>query len=192
MTDNKQQTSNGLRLLKPFTLGSLELSNSIAMAPMTRCMADDNLVPHVDAPVYYARRASAGLIISEATIIRPDAQGYPNTPGIYSDEQIKGWRKVTDKVHEQSGTIFLQLWHVGRVSHPVYLNGAKAVAPSEVLLEGTVPRKGDLKFEMPRALKTEEVPLYANAFAEAAVNAMTAGFDGVEIHGANGYLVDQF
>jgi len=163
---------NGSSLMKPFELGGIQLKNSLVMAPMTRCLADDNLVPTDDMAAYYARRAEAGLIITEATIISPDGQGYPNTPGIFSDQQIAGWKKVTDKVHDKDGRIFLQLWHVGRVSHPVYLKGEKPVAPSAVLLEGTVPRQGKLKFELPRALQTAEIPIYTETFARAAENSI--------------------
>ncbi|MEM8882574.1 MAG: alkene reductase [Planctomycetota bacterium] len=179
------------RLLSPIRLGSLDLPNRIAMAPMTRSMAGPGLVPTEAMARYYARRADAGLIISEATIIRPDAQGYPDTPGIFTDAQIEGWRLVTDAVHDAGGRIFLQLWHVGRVSHPTYLEGALPVAPSAVALTGRAPRS-DKYYGEPRALGGEEVEEIIDDFATATRNARAAGFDGVEIHGANGYLVDQF
>ncbi|KKL74500.1 hypothetical protein LCGC14_2064240, partial [marine sediment metagenome] len=126
-------------LLQPFKLNnSIALQNRILMAPLTRCMADDNLVPTQAMVDYYARRADAGLIISEATIIRPDAQGYPNTPGLFTSEQIQGWRKVTDAVHANGGKIFAQLWHVGRVAHPHFFDG-EVLAPSAIGVEGSVP-----------------------------------------------------
>lgn len=180
-------------LLQPFELNqALTLRNRIVMAPMTRCMADDQLVPTDAMAAYYARRADAGLIITEGTIIRPDGQGYPNTPGIFSEAQVGGWRKVTEAVHERGGKIFVQLWHVGRVSHPFYLNGELPVAPSAVPLHGRVSRKKELEYGTPRALELSEIPEIVQAYATAAANARRAGFDGVEIHGANGYLVDQF
>ncbi len=171
---------------------TLTLRNRIAMAPMTRCMATDALVPTEETAAYYARRADAGLIITEATIIRPDGQGYPHTPGIYGDEQVRGWRRVTDAVHQRGGTIFLQLWHVGRVSHPIYLEGRDPIAPSAVRLAGRMRRGPDLEYGTPRGLEREEVPALVRAYADGAANAMRSGFDGVEIHGANGYLIDQF
>ena len=180
-------------LLQPFALSPvLELKNRILMAPLTRSMATDELVPTETMAEYYARRASVGLIISEATLIRPDAQGYPNTPGIWNDEQVAGWRKVTDRVHEEGGKIFLQLWHVGRVSHPFYLNGETPIAPSAVPLGGRIPRSDGLEYGTPRALETDEIPAIVQAYADGARRAVEAGFDGVEIHGANGYLLDQF
>jgi 2,4-dienoyl-CoA reductase-like NADH-dependent reductase (Old Yellow Enzyme family) len=180
-------------LLEPYELNdSLTLKNRIVMAPMTRCMATDELVPTEQMAGYYARRAEAGLIISEATIVRPDGQGYPNTPGIYSSAQVKGWQQVTEAVHAREGLMFLQLWHVGRVSHPSYLKGELPVAPSAVPLTGRLKRNSELEYGMPRALETDEIPAIVEAYAQGAANAMEAGFDGVEIHGANGYLIDQF
>jgi len=182
-------------LFTPYQLSSsLTLANRIVMAPLTRCMATDNLVPTIQVADYYARRAKSGLIISEATLVRADGQGYPNTPGIFTQAQIDGWHEVTNAVHRQGGKIFMQLWHVGRVSHPIYLDGKQPIAPSAVPLSGRLRRSPteDLEYGMPRALKTEEIPLIVQAFANAATNALEAGFDGVEIHGANGYLIDQF
>jgi N-ethylmaleimide reductase len=180
-------------LLRPFRLSpSLELKNRVAMAPMTRSMAGPGLVPTEAMAAYYARRAAAGLIVTEATIVRADGQGYPDTPGIWSAEQIAGWRRVTERVHQEGGKIFLQLWHVGRVSHPTFLGGELPVAPSAVPLEGRVPRSGDLTYGTPRALELEEIPAFVASYAEGAANAREAGFDGVEIHGANGFLIDQF
>jgi len=179
-------------LLEPFKLNdTIELQNRIIMAPLTRCMSDENLVP-TDAMVeYYEKRADSGLIITEATIIRPDGQGYPNTPGIYTKEQIEGWKKVTNAVHKKGGKIFSQIWHVGRVAHPFFTN-SDVVAPSAVPADGTVPRMRDLVYQVPKALTQEDIASLVEDYAIAAKNAIEAGFDGVEIHGANGYLIDQF
>ncbi|MEM5553050.1 alkene reductase [Pseudoalteromonas neustonica] len=179
-------------LLLPFKLNStIELKNRILMAPLTRCMADENLVPTQAMVEYYARRAEAGLIISEATIIRPDAQGYPNTPGLFTSEQIQGWQKVTDAVHANGGKIFAQLWHVGRVAHPHFFDG-EVLAPSAIGIEGSVPRMRELTYQTPKAATSEDIQSLIADYAKAAENAVEAGFDGVEIHGANGYLIDQF
>jgi 2,4-dienoyl-CoA reductase-like NADH-dependent reductase (Old Yellow Enzyme family) len=162
---------------------------------MTRCFADNDLVPTVDMARYHERIADAGLIISEGTIVRPDGQGYPNTPGIFNQSQIEGWKNVTGRVHGKGGKIFCQLWHVGRVSHPKYLNGAIPVAPSAIGLMGRIPRggkKNPLEYGKPRELETAEIPEYISSFIESAKNAILAGFDGVEIHGAHGYLIDTF
>lgn len=170
----------------------ITLQNRIVMAPLTRCMADDELVP-TDAMVqYYAKRADAGLIISEATIIRPDGQGYPNTPGIYNDAQLAGWKKVTQAVHDNGGKIFAQLWHTGRVAHPHFFGGEYVLAPSAVAFDGTVPRLRELVYTVPKEASHEEISQLVADYAQAAENAIEAGFDGVEIHGANGYLIDQF
>ncbi|MGS0535832.1 alkene reductase [Pseudoalteromonas sp. SaAl2] len=179
-------------LLKPFKLNnSIELQNRVLMAPLTRCMSDDNLVPTQAMVDYYARRADAGLIISEATIIRPDAQGYPNVPGLFSSEQIQGWKKVTDAVHANGGKMFAQLWHVGRVAHPHFFDG-EVLAPSAIGIEGSVPRMRELTYQTPKAATIEDIKGLVADYAKAAENAIEAGFDGVEIHGANGYLIDQF
>ncbi len=170
----------------------ITLQNRILMAPLTRCMADDNLVPTQAMADYYARRADAGLIISEATIIRPDGQGYPNTPGLFSPEQIQGWQKVTQAVHKKGGKIFAQLWHTGRVAHPHFYDGDKVIAPSAEKVDGTVPRMRDLTYITPTPASKEEIEQLVEDYAQAAANAIDAGFDGVEIHGANGYLIDQF
>lgn len=184
MTDN---------LFQPYALNdTLTLQNRILMAPLTRCMADDNLVPTDTMAAYYARRADSGLIISEATIIRPDGQGYPNTPGLYSPAQIEGWRKVTDAVHAKGGKIFAQLWHTGRVAHPHFFGGEFVLAPSAVKVEGTVPRMRELSYTVPKPASHEEIEQLVADYSQAAANAIDAGFDGVEIHGANGYLIDQF
>ncbi|TEW54937.1 alkene reductase [Psychromonas sp. RZ22] len=181
-----------INLLTPFKLNNtIELNNRILMAPLTRCMADDNLVPTQATIDYYARRADTGLIISEATIIRPDAQGYPNTPGLFTDQQIEGWKKVTQAVHKNGGKIFAQLWHVGRVAHPHFFDG-DVFAPSEIAVAGSVPRMRELTYITPKAATTEDIKQLVEDYATAAKNAIKAGFDGVEIHGANGYLIDQF
>lgn len=180
-------------LFEPLELNdTITLNNRIVMAPLTRCMADDSLVPTQAMVDYYARRADTGLIISEATIIRPDGQGYPNTPGIFSQEQIAGWRKVTDAVHEKGGKIFVQLWHTGRVAHPHFFNGEYVLAPSAVSVEGSVPRMRELTYTTPKPATREEIEELVEDYRQAAINALEAGFDGVEIHGANGYLIDQF
>lgn len=179
-------------LFQPYRLNdTLTLANRFMMAPLTRCMAGPGLVPTEQMAAYYGRRADIGLIISEATIIRPDGQGYPNTPGLYSAEQIAGWKKVTSAVHANGGKIFAQLWHVGRLSHP-FFHHAEVLAPSAVAHEGTVPRMRELVYQVPRALTGSEIAQLVEDYAQAAANAIEAGFDGVEIHGANGYLIDQF
>ena len=180
-------------LFDPLKLGSLELPNRVIMAPLTRCRADEGRVPNALMAEYYVQRASAGLIISEATSVTPMGVGYPDTPGIWSEEQVRGWLNITRAVHANGGRIFLQLWHVGRISDPLYLNGELPVAPSAIKPEGHVslvrPMKG---YETPRALDTEEIADIVEAYRNGAENAKAAGFDGVEIHGANGYLLDQF
>ena len=179
-------------LFQPYRLNdTLTLANRFMMAPLTRCMAGPGLVPTEQMAAYYGRRADIGLIISEATIIRPDGQGYPNTPGLYSAEQVEGWKKVTAAVHARGGKIFAQLWHVGRLSHP-FFHHAEVLAPSAVAHEGTVPRMRELVYQVPRALTESEIAQLVEDYAQAAANAIEAGFDGVEIHGANGYLIDQF
>lgn len=180
-------------LFQPYTLNhTLTLTNKILMAPLTRCMADENLVPTQAMADYYARRAEAGLIISEATIIRPDGQGYPNTPGLFSTEQIQGWQNVTQAVHANGGKIFAQLWHTGRVAHPHFFGGGDVLSASAQAVEGSVPRMRELTYQTPKAATLEDIEGLVSDYAQAAANAMEAGFDGVEIHGANGYLIDQF
>lgn len=182
-------------LFEPLRLGPLELPNRIVMSPLTRSRADHKtLAPRQMNADYYAQRASAGLIIAEATQIMPEAQGYAWTPGVYSDEQIAGWRLVTDAVHAKGGRIFLQIWHVGRISHPDLQPGGKLpVAPSAIKPEGQAFTETGFKPHVtPRALETDEIPAIAAQFGKAAENARAAGFDGVEVHGANGYLIDQF
>lgn len=171
---------------------TITLNNRVLMAPLTRCMADDDLVPTDAMLAYYARRADAGLIITEATIIRPDGQGYPNTPGIFTQAQIAGWRKVTDAVHAKGGKIFVQLWHTGRVAHPHFFGGGDVLAPSAQKIEGSVPRMRELTYVTPKPVTLEDIQGLVRDYAKAAENAIEAGFDGVEIHGANGYLIDAF
>ena len=171
---------------------TITLKNRIIMAPLTRSMADDNLVPTKAMAEYYAKRAGTGLIISEAVIIRPDGQGYPNTPGIFTKEQIAGWQEVTKAVHAKDGKIFAQLWHTGRLAHPCFFKGKFAVAPSAIAVEGTLKRSPELKYTVPKALSKEEILVLIEDYKLASKNAIEAGFDGVEIHGANGYLIDQF
>ncbi len=180
-------------LFTPFALNStITLNNRILMAPLTRCMADEELIPTQAMVDYYARRADAGLIISEAILIRADGQGYPNTPGLFNEKQIEGWRKVTDAVHSEGGKIFAQLWHTGRVAHPHFTQQADVLAPSAVSVDGTVPRMRELKYQLPKAVTHSDIEKLVEDFAQAADNAVAAGFDGVEIHGANGYIIDQF
>ena len=189
-----QSTPATSALFSPAVLGSVALSNRIVMAPLTRSRAASGNVPQALNARYYAQRASAGVIISEATQITPQGQGYPKTPGIHSQEQIAGWREVTQAVHARSGKIFLQLWHVGRISHPVTLaDGGLPVAPSAIQPAGEIYTEQGMKpFVTPRALETDEIPALVEDFRRAAANARAAGFDGVEIHAANGYLIDQF
>lgn len=180
-------------LFKPLQLGDLQLPNRIIMAPLTRCRAGAGRVPTPLMAEYYAQRASAGLILSEATAVTPMGVGYPDTPGIWSDEQVEAWTAVTQAVHATGGRIFMQLWHVGRISDPYYLNGAQPVAPSPLAAEGHVSLMRPQKpFVTPRALELSEIPGIVEAYRKGAENAKKAGFDGVEIHSANGYLLDQF
>ena len=183
-----------LDIFSPFKLGPLQLPNRVVMAPMTRNRAGRGNVPGPLNATYYAQRASAGLIISEATQISPQGVGYPGTPGIHSAEQIAGWKGVTDAVHVAGGRMFLQLWHVGRISHPsLQPCGALPVAPSAIAPAGQAMTADGLKpFVAPRSLETEEIAGIIEDYRQAARNARDAGFDGVELHGANGYLIDQF
>ncbi len=175
-------------------VGPYELPNRIVMAPLTRNRAGTGNVPQAMNVEYYAQRTSAGLIITEATQISPQGIGYPNTPGIHTRKQVRGWKKVTDAVHQRHGHIFLQLWHVGRISHPsLQPNGALPVAPSAIRPEGEAfTYQGRRPFVTPRALETEEITGVIEQYRVAAQNSLEAGFDGVEIHAANGYLLDQF
>ncbi len=180
-------------LFSPYELGDLQLKNRFAMSPMTRSRAIDGRVPNPLAAEYYAQRASAGLIITEATQVSPQGIGYVRTPGIHSAEQVAGWKKITDAVHKAGGKIFLQLWHVGRISHSDFHDGKPPVAPSAIAAIGkTFTPEGQKDFSTPRALDASELPGIVEDFRRGAENAKAAGFDGVEIHGANGYLLDQF
>ena len=182
-----------LTLFDPLKLGDITLNNRIIMAPMTRSRASEGRVPNDLMRTYYCQRASAGLILTEATSISPQGVGYAHTPGIWSSAQVEGWRHITEAVHARHGKMFLQLWHVGRVSDPEFLNGQIPVAPSAIACEGMVAHLEPVRaYSVPRALHTEEIAEIVNDFAIAAQNALTAGFDGIEIHAANGYLIDQF
>ncbi len=181
-------------LFSTLTLGPLTLPNRLVMAPLTRSRAAGGDVPSDLAVTYYTQRATAGLIISEATQISAQGKGYPKTPGIFTDAQIAGWRKVTGSVHAAGGRIFLQMWHVGRISHPsTQANGDLPVGPSAIKPAGKIfTDTGEQDFVTPRALETSELPGIVQQYAVGAQNAKDAGFDGVEVHGANGYLLDQF
>ena len=181
-------------LFTPLKAGALMLKNRIVMAPLTRTRASgEGRVPNSLMRDYYVQRASAGLILTEATSVTPMGVGYPRTPGIWSDEQVAGWKQVTDAVHAAGGTIVLQLWHVGRISSPDYLGGQKPVAPSAIAAKGHVSLIRPLQdLPVPRALELGEIAGVVEAFRKGAENALRAGFDGVHIHGANGYLVEQF
>ena len=180
-------------LFDPLQVGALTLPNRMIMAPLTRARAGDSRVPNAMMAEYYAQRATAGLILSEATSVDPMGIGYAATPGIWSDEQVAGWKLVTDAVHAKGGRIFLQLWHVGRISDPIFLDGKLPVAPSAIQPDGHVSLVRPLKaYVTPRALDLGEIPAVVAAYRKGAENAKKAGFDGVELHGANGYLLDQF
>lgn len=183
-----------LKLSTPCHLGALELRNRVVMAPLTRCRANNAGYVPTDLMVkYYAQRASAGLIVSEGAIVSPQGRGYPDTPGIWSDDQVVGWRKVTDAVHVAGGLMVCQLWHCGRISLPEYHNGALPVAPSAINPEWEMFSKDGIKSTVvPHALTKAEIAGIISDFANAARNAMDAGFDGVEIHSSNGYLFHQF
>lgn len=182
-------------LLQPLQLGANKLKNRIVMAPLTRSRAtgEGGRTPNDLMKEYYVQRSGAGLIISEATAVTPMGVGYANTPGIWSDAQVTGWKNITDAVHQSGSKMFLQLWHVGRISHSMFLNGAQPVAPSAIAATGFVSLvRPQVEFPVPRALELGEIAGVVEAYRKAAENAKRAGFDGVEIHGANGYLLDQF
>ena len=188
-----ESKTEAVTLLDPIRVGSLDLNNRVVMAPLTRCRASEGRVPNVLMAEYYRQRSGAGLIISEATAVTPMGVGYPDTPGIWSEEQIEGWKLVTDAVHAEGGKIVLQLWHVGRISDPAYLHGKLPVAPSPIPADGTVnllrPKKA---YVTPRALELSEISELVECYRAGARNAQIAGFDGVEAHCANGYLPNQF
>jgi 2,4-dienoyl-CoA reductase-like NADH-dependent reductase (Old Yellow Enzyme family) len=180
-------------LFKKIQVGDISLPNRVVMAPLTRCRSGAGRVPNHLMAQYYAERAAAGLIISEATSVSPQGVGYPDSPGIWSEEQVKGWSTVTQAVHDAGGRIMMQLWHVGRVSHSLYLNGDLPVAPSSIAIQGPVRLlRPEHNYEVPRALELAEIPSIIEGYKKGAENAKRAGFDGVEIHAANGYLLDQF
>jgi N-ethylmaleimide reductase len=180
-------------LFSPFTLGDLELTNRIVMAPMTRCRAVEGNIPGPLSVTYYAQRASAGLIVTEGSQVSLQGVGFDRTPGIFTPDQVAGWKKVTSAVHGAGGRIVCQLWHVGRMSHPDFLSGDLPVAPSALQVDEEIHTPlGKKKIPVPRALEPHEIPAIIDQFRQGARNARGAGFDGVEIHGANGYLLDQF
>ncbi len=180
-------------LFQSVKIGALTLPNRIIMAPLTRARAGKTRIPNDLMAEYYSQRASAGLILTEATSIEPMGVGYADTPGIWSEEQVEGWKKITTAVHAKKGLIFMQLWHVGRISDPMFLNGELPVAPSAIAPSGHVSLvRPEKNYVTPRALETSEIPVIVENYRKAAENAKRAGFDGVEIHSANGYLLDQF
>lgn len=180
-------------LFDPIHIGAIQAENRIVMAPLTRMRAFDQRIPSALSQEYYVQRASAGMILTEATAVTPQGVGYPNTPGIWSDEHIEGWRRINAAVHAAGGKMVLQMWHVGRISDPIYLDGELPVAPSAIAAEGHVATIRPYKpYVVPRALETDEIPGIVEDFRQAAENAKRAGFDGVEVHAANGYLFDQF
>lgn len=180
-------------LFDPVRLGALELRNRIVMAPLTRARATDDRIPTEVMREHYEQRASAGLILTEATIVTPKGAGYARTPGIYSDAQVEAWKPIVETVHRNGGTIVMQLWHVGRISDPSLLDGDLPVAPSAIQPAGHVSLLRPIRpYPTPRALDISELPAIVEAYRKGAENAKKAGFDGVEIHGANGYLLDQF
>ncbi|HEX6042779.1 alkene reductase [Longimicrobium sp.] len=185
----------GPNLFTPYRLGPYELRNRVVMAPMTRSRAGEGNVPTPLMAEYYTQRAGAGLLVTEGSQVAPEGVGYPDTPGIHTDAQERGWRAITDAVHARGGRIFLQLWHVGRVSHPgLQPGGALPVAPSAIGIAGEMlyTAAGPVPFVTPRALGTDEIAGIVEQYADGARRAYRAGFDGVELHGANGYLIDQF
>lgn len=180
-------------LFTPLKAGALTLSNRMLMAPLTRARADLAHMPNDLMAEYYAQRASAGLIVTECTMIAPDTSAFVTEPGIYSPEQVLAWKKVTNAVHAKGGKIVMQIWHAGRAAHPLLNHGAVNVAPSAIAISGDIQTpSGKVPHAVPHALTTAEISNLVQTFASAAKNAIAAGFDGVEVHGANGYLIDQF
>jgi 2,4-dienoyl-CoA reductase-like NADH-dependent reductase (Old Yellow Enzyme family) len=191
--NSKKQDYMTSPLFTSLKAGAFELKNRIIMAPLTRARAGEERLPNDLMATYYKQRAEAGLIISEATSVTPMGVGYARTPGIWSDDQVEGWKKITKAVHEKGGLIVLQLWHVGRISHPLFLNGETPVAPSAIKPKGRLSLvRPETEYITPRALEIHEIKNIVEAYRKGAENAKKAGFDGVEIHGANGYLLDQF
>lgn len=180
-------------LLKPLTVGRFELANRVLMAPLTRCRSDEKHMPNSLMAQYYAQRASAGLIVTECTMIEPNLSAFATEPGIYSAEQIQAWKETTEAVHAKGGKVFMQIWHAGRAAHPAYNHGSIPVAPSAIAIDGSVyTTEGKTPYVQPQALTTDQIKSIVANFAQAAKNAIEAGFDGVEVHGANGYLIDEF
>ena len=180
-------------LFSPLKLGALTVPNRIFMAPLTRCRAGDEHIPNAMMAQYYAQRASAGLIIAEATMAIEGNSAFWKEPGVYSEAQVTGWKLITDAVHAAGGRIFLQIWHGGRACHPLLNRGAQPVAPSAIAIVDEVRTpEGKKPYAVPREMRDDELPGIATGFKKAAQNALTAGFDGIEIHGANGYLLDEF
>lgn len=187
--------TNVPQLLSTFQLSDLNFNNRVVMAPMTRARSGSDRIPNKLMAKYYTQRANAGLIITEATSISPQANGWQNSPGIYTPEQVAGWKPVVDAVHDRGSVIFLQLWHTGRASHPSFqIDNQLPVAPSAIKIEGSEAHTPDGKqpYVTPRALETAEISQVVEQYRQAAANAKAAGFDGVEIHAANGYLIDEF
>ncbi len=186
--------STSPKLLEPTALHDLQLSNRMVMAPLTRARAGEARIPNALMAEYYSQRASAGLILTEATTISAQANGWNHSAGIYSDEMVEGWKLTTEAVHAKGGTIFLQLWHCGRASHSSFHDGQPAVAPSAIAINGDYIHtpKGKEDYETPRALETDEIPGLIEDYRKAAERAKEAGFDGIEVHSANGYLLDEF
>lgn len=188
-----QETQSAPDLMSPLQVGAISLKNRFVMAPLTRNRAAEGMVPTYMMVEYYRQRASAGLIITEATLVSADGVGYPNIPGIFSKDQVEGWKKVTSAVHQAGGKIVMQLWHCGRVGHSSMLDGKLPMAPSAIKPAGDVMTYEGMKpYETPREMTLEDIERFKENFRQAAHNALTAGFDGVEVHGANGYLLDQF
>lgn len=188
-----QTQTNGSPLFEPLEVGAWTIPNRVVMAPLTRARAGAERIPNALMAEYYVQRAGAGMILSEATSVRADGVGYADTPGLWAKEQVEGWKIVTRALHSAGGRILAQLWHVGRISDPIFLGGALPVAPSAVRPKGHVSLVRPIKpFVTPRPLERDEIPGIIESYRRAAQNAQEAGFDGVEIHGANGYLPDQF
>ena len=185
-------STNTSALFQPVKLGGLNLPNRFIMAPLTRCRATNHL-PNDLMAEYYSQRASAGLIITECTMVTPGTSAFGNDPGIYSEQQIEGWKKTTESVHNAGGKVFLQIWHAGRAAHPLMNNGKEAVSASNIAIDDeTHTPEGKQPYTVPHSLSKAEIASIVNDFRQAAANAISAGFDGVEVHGANGYLIDQF
>ncbi|UXD87198.1 alkene reductase [Thalassolituus hydrocarboniclasticus] len=185
-------STNTQILFNAINVGDISLPNRFVMAPLTRCRAVDHQ-PNALMAEYYAQRASAGLLITECTMVTPNTSAFGNDPGIYSAEQVEGWKLTTDAVHKAGGRIFMQIWHAGRAAHPLLNNGTEAVGPSAIAINDEVhTSEGKKPYSVPRALSKTEIAAIVDDFRKAAANAIAAGFDGVEIHGANGYLIDQF